>query len=85
VRRQVPAFTPPCSGEVEETQPAGPESEEIVTFPPDAYAEDGVDVTLIRWMLSLTPRERLEHCTAAANSLEELIERARANRTHPDP
>jgi hypothetical protein len=24
------------------------------------YSEDGVDLTLIRWMLSLTPRERLE-------------------------
>ena len=24
------------------------------------YSEDGVDLTLIRWMLSLTPLERLE-------------------------
>ena len=24
------------------------------------YSEDGVDMTLIRWMLSLTPAERLE-------------------------
>lgn len=24
------------------------------------YSEDGVDLTLIRWMLSLTPTERLE-------------------------
>jgi hypothetical protein len=24
------------------------------------HGEDGVDVTLIRWMLSLTPAERLE-------------------------
>jgi hypothetical protein len=24
------------------------------------YAEDGVDVTLIQWMLSLTPAQRLE-------------------------
>jgi hypothetical protein len=23
------------------------------------YSEDGIDVTLIRWMLSLTPAERL--------------------------
>ena len=23
------------------------------------YSDDGVDLTLIRWMLSLTPRERL--------------------------
>lgn len=27
---------------------------------PDAPASDGVDVTLIRWMLSLTPAERLQ-------------------------
>lgn len=25
-----------------------------------AYSKDGVDLTLIRWMLSLTPRERIE-------------------------
>jgi hypothetical protein len=25
-----------------------------------AYSEEGVDLTLIRWMLSLTPAERLE-------------------------
>jgi len=24
------------------------------------YSEDGVDLTLIRWMLSLTPTERLQ-------------------------
>lgn len=24
------------------------------------YSEDGVDLTLIRWMLSLTPAERLQ-------------------------
>jgi hypothetical protein len=26
----------------------------------DAYSEDGVDLTLIRWMLSLTPAQRLQ-------------------------
>jgi hypothetical protein len=26
----------------------------------DNEAQDGVDVTLIQWMLSLTPQERLE-------------------------
>jgi len=25
-----------------------------------AYSEDGVDLTLIRWMLSMTPAERLQ-------------------------
>ena len=26
----------------------------------DIYNEDGVDITLIRWMLSMTPTERLQ-------------------------
>jgi hypothetical protein len=25
-----------------------------------AHSEDGVDLTLIRWMLSLTPKERIQ-------------------------
>jgi hypothetical protein len=28
--------------------------------PPPEYSEDGVDLSLIRWMLSLTPAERLD-------------------------
>ena len=28
--------------------------------PPPDYSEDGVDLTLIRWMLSLTPVERMQ-------------------------
>jgi hypothetical protein len=28
--------------------------------PAPAYSEDGVDLSLIRWMLSLTPAERLQ-------------------------
>ncbi len=28
--------------------------------PSEAYSEDGVDVSLIRWMLGLNPKERLE-------------------------
>jgi hypothetical protein len=30
------------------------------TQPQTDYSEDGVDLTLILWMLSLTPAERLE-------------------------
>jgi hypothetical protein len=33
---------------------------------------DGVDVTLIRWMLSLSPAERLAACQGAAQSIERL-------------
>lgn len=28
--------------------------------PEDAFSEDGVDLTLIHWMLKLTPLERLQ-------------------------
>lgn len=31
----------------------------VDTAPAPEYSEDGVDLTLIRWMLSLTPAERL--------------------------
>jgi hypothetical protein len=37
-----------------------------------AYDSNGVDLTLIRWMLTLTPVERIEHIQQAADSLEEL-------------
>lgn len=36
------------------------------------YSEDGVDLTLIRWMLSLTPAERLEVLEASVRSLLRL-------------
>ena len=42
---------------------------------PDAFAEltdyspDGVDLTLIRWMLSVTPAERLEVAEQSANEI----------------
>ena len=39
------------------------------------YSEDGVDLTMIRWMLSLTPAERLEVLQAAVNSILEMRER----------
>ena len=51
-----------------------------VFIPPEAgreavvasYSETGVDLTLIRWMLSKTPEERLEYLQAHANGLWEL-------------
>lgn len=36
------------------------------------YSEDGVDLTLIRWMLSLTPDERLQVLQDNVNSILEL-------------
>lgn len=38
------------------------------------HSEDGVDLTLIRWMLSLTPAERLETLQASVNSILEIRE-----------
>ena len=38
----------------------------------DAFSEDGVDLTLIRWMLSLTPAERLQTLQSNMQSLETL-------------
>jgi len=33
------------------------------------YSEDGVDLTLIRWMLSLTPAERLQVLQRQVNAI----------------
>jgi hypothetical protein len=37
--------------------------------PPAEYSEDGVDLTLIRWMLSLTPAERLQFLQRQVNAI----------------
>jgi hypothetical protein len=37
-----------------------------------AYSDDGVDLTLIRWMLSLTPAERLDVLQGFADSVAEI-------------
>ena len=39
---------------------------------PEAFSDDGVDVTLIRWLLSLTPAERLQVLQSNIRSLEKL-------------
>ena len=36
------------------------------------HSEDGVDLTLIRWMLSLTPTERLEVLQESVRSILRL-------------
>jgi hypothetical protein len=51
-------------------EPTGAESEGL-------HREDGVDVTMIRWMLSLTPLERLQVLQQFINT----IERFRARRS----
>ena len=42
--------------------------------PDNGRDEHGVDVTLIRWMLSLSPRQRLEVLQNHANSILRLRE-----------
>lgn len=42
----------------------------------DDVNSSGVDRTLIRWMLSLTPRERLEALQSHAEATLRLMERA---------
>jgi hypothetical protein len=37
-----------------------------------AYSEDGVDLTLIRWMLSLIPTQRLENLQMNINNILRL-------------
>jgi hypothetical protein len=38
------------------------------------YSPDGVDLTLIRWMLSLTPAERLEYLEDRINAIISIRE-----------
>lgn len=38
------------------------------------YSEDGVDLTLIRWMLSLTPAERLQFHEERINEIHAIRE-----------
>ena len=58
--------------------PEGMEREPVETELP-VYSEDGVDLTLIRWMLSLTPAERLQALEDFANSI--LMMREHASKT----
>jgi hypothetical protein len=40
--------------------------------PAPEYSEDGVDLSLIRWMLSLTPAERLEYLSERIADIETI-------------
>ena len=37
--------------------------------PPPEYSEEGVDLTVIRWMLSLSPAQRLEFVEERINEI----------------
>ena len=40
--------------------------------PLPGYSDDGVDLTLIRWMLSVTPQQRLEFLDDRIRDIEEI-------------
>ena len=42
------------------SRPKKPRAKAATPAPLPTHSPDGVDLTLIRWMLSLTPAERLE-------------------------
>ena len=43
--------------------------------PAPEYSEDGVDLSLIRWMLTLTPAQRLEFLEDRVNEILAIRER----------
>lgn len=47
-----------------------PQQPQPLNFAPQD--DSGVDMTLLRWMRSLTPRERLQALQDAVNSMEKL-------------
>jgi len=49
-----------------------PRNAEAADASEPTHSEDGVDLTLIRWMLSLTPLERLEVLQETVRSLLRL-------------
>ncbi len=47
----------------------------LINYSPEVdYSPDGVDLTLIRWMLSLTPAERLEYLEQRVNDIISIRE-----------
>jgi hypothetical protein len=46
------------------------------------YSADGIDLTLIRWMLSLTPDERLQVLQQFVNSVEDIRARNAVTTNH---
>jgi hypothetical protein len=62
------SYTSRTSNMPKRPDPEPGKSNELSTQP--TYSEDGVDLTLIRWMLSLTPAERLE---ALQNNVRSIL------------
>ena len=49
-----------------------PEEQDLPPELQPDYSEDGVDLSLVRWMLSLTPAERLQVLEQHSANLEEM-------------
>ena len=49
-----------------------PEEQDLPPELQPDYSEDGVDLSLVRWMLSLTPAERLQVLEQHCDNLEEM-------------
>ncbi len=62
--------------ESSESRPSAEASEAIE--PPEAYSADGVDVSLIQWMLGLSPMERLQAAQDMIDTVWMLREAAEA-------
>jgi hypothetical protein len=60
-KEPAPASEEPQQGEVLPSMPGG-----------QPYDENGVDITLVQWMLSLTPSERLEVLRQAVEFIESM-------------
>lgn len=56
---------------------AQPAMDSASAMPASTDPDDGIDVTLIRWCLSLTPQERLEALQANVNAIVRLKDAAR--------
>ena len=64
---------------MEAPPPSRPSSDASdATEPAKAYSEDGVDVSLIHWMLELSPLERLEAAQDMIDTVWMLREGAEA-------
>ena len=48
------------------------DGDDVIELSQQTHGDDEVDVTLIRWMLSLTPLERLRTAQRYANSAQRL-------------
>jgi hypothetical protein len=62
---------------VTEPVPPAPDLAAAPSEQQPTHSPDGVDLTLIRWMLSLTPRERLLVAQQYARSIQEAHRAAR--------